>query len=147
MSDYYYYLVRTTWPYLFVLFFMLTLVGFKFVQISVKTLRSGRGLRAVPLWLTRVLFWMGILGIYLMMFMPANRDWLAQPALVEGRISGIDTMAGERVLIKLEEGSGEVTGEVILYADSEFAATVQLGDEVRLTYLAHKKEIVKCVIK
>lgn len=143
MSDYYYYLVRTTWPYLFVLFFMLTLVGFKLVQISVKTLRSDRGLRAVPLWLTRVLFWLGILGIYLMMFMPANRDWLAQPALVEGRISGIDTMAGERVLIKLEEGSGEV----ILYADSEFAAAVQLGDEVRLTYLAQKKEIVKCVIK
>ncbi|MHB1404951.1 MAG: hypothetical protein ACYCV0_05070 [Desulfitobacteriaceae bacterium] len=143
MSDYYYYLVRTTWPYLFVLFFMLTLVGSKLVQISVKTLRSDRGLRAVPLWLTRVLFWLGILGIYLMMFMPANRDWLAQPALVEGRISGIDTMAGERVLIKLEEGSGEV----ILYADSEFAAAVQLGDEVRLTYLAQKKEIVKCVIK
>ena len=143
MSDYYYYLVRTTWPYLFVLFFMLTLVGSKLVQISVKTLRSDRGLRAVPLWLTRVLFWLGILGIYLMMFMPANRDWLAQPALVEGRISGIDTMAGERVLIKLEEGSGEV----VLYADSEFAAAVQLGDEVRLTYLAQKKEIVKCVIK
>lgn len=147
MSEYYYYLVRTTWPYLFVLFFMLILVGYKLVKISIKTLRSGRGVRALPLWLARVLFWLGILGIYFLMLIPGNRDWFARPALFEGRISGIDQKADERLVIKLEQGSGQAAGEITLYADSGFAAQVQLGDEVQATYLPHKREIVKCVIR
>lgn len=167
MPEYYYYLVRTTWPGLLVLFFVLFIIGVKAAEVSLKARRSGRGWRTLPLWLIKMLGWSGIFGIYLLMFLPANPDWIARPALSSGTIAELRPLEQGKVLILLaaaaegsgkdepaaegsgkvapaEKSSGEVSAYLTLYADSQFSLKVRVGDMVEFTYLPHKKEIVKC---
>lgn len=143
MVNYYSYLWKMTWLEVvatgFVTVFILGRLVWKIVRDFKRYKRWGR-----LVLLFRVGFWLGILGIYLLMFSLAEPDWLARPGELQGEVQGKSLTDSTLYPYSVELKAG--AGPQSVWVDYRTFKTVNPGDRVKIEYLPNRLEVYRCEV-
>lgn len=141
MTDYYHYLWSTTWPYLLVLFliwgFVLFRLGIKWLQ----TWRQARDAWGFFVFTGKILVWCVVLGVYTEIFLFSQPDWFKQPGLIQGSVQSKSFRPEEGIYV-LDIRSGSEQKQ--FYIDGTVYEQLKIDDQVKLTYLPVRHEVVRC---
>ncbi|MHB8073750.1 hypothetical protein [Desulfosporosinus fructosivorans] len=141
MADYYVYLWSTTWPYLLILFLIWMVVLSRFVWKFVVTWRYARDAWGFLLLVGKALIWIGVLVVYTKLLLYSQSDWFSQPGNILGVVEGKTYDPGSRTYT-LDVRSGSIQNQ--FYVDNYVYVNVNIDDQVRLTYLPVRREVVRC---
>ncbi|WP_088187714.1 hypothetical protein [Desulfosporosinus sp. FKA] len=143
MAAYYRYLWSATWPSLIGLFLIWGLVlgrlGWKFRY----TWRFEHDALGFIVFGLKVLIWAGFLGVYTELLLLSQPDWFKQPGVIQGSVMGkaYDSRLGAYVL-----EVGDNKKQQPFYIDHKAYEQIKLKDQVKLTYLPVRRDVVSCEV-
>jgi len=143
MADYYRYLWSTTWPSLIVLFLIWGVVLSRLSFKILKTWRYAHDAWGFLILTGKVLVWAGVLAIYTELLFFSQPDWLAQPGYIIGPVQGKVYNVSLKSYV-LEVGNG--TEKKQFYVDKNVYDQLKVEDQVKLTYLPTRREVVRCEV-
>lgn len=141
MLDYYRYLWSTTWPYVSVLCGIWGFVLWRMVWKYWRIWSSGWQARRIWVLLGKTALWSGVLAVYTHILLFSQPDWLSQPGYALGAV--VDkTHNPETNVYVLDVRTDEEQQQ--FYVDSHIYAQLNIDDQVSLTYLPVRREVVRC---
>ena len=143
MLNYYYYLLRTTWPALLVLFLLALFSLWRLTAAIHRTWHRERDAWGFLVLGTKIVAWSCVLGIYAWMFYLGHQDWFSRPAVLQGQVVEKEHHLGDRVYtVKVSDGS---KAQNLAIDESGFDA-LQVGQRVIVRYLPQRREIIDCEV-
>lgn len=144
-KDYYFYLLKISWPALIGLFVIYMFIGLRFLH-NLRDDRVGNsGNRRYWFLSLRIAISIMVIGIYHDMFTKSYPDWLEQPGISYGVVYSLDTYHNSKsydYIISIRDGDNNRTFKVNRMIFEE----LQVEDQIRIEYLPIKKDVVRCTI-
>ncbi|WP_088228580.1 hypothetical protein [Desulfosporosinus sp. FKB] len=143
MAAYYRYLWSATWPNLIGLVLIWGVVLGRLGWKSRHTWRFEHDVLGFIVLGLKVLIWTGVLGIYTELLLLSQPDWFKQPGVMQGSVMGkvYDSRLGAYVL-----EVGDKKKQQPFYIDQKAYGQIKLEDQVKLTYLPVRRDVVSCQV-
>ena len=144
MGDYYFYLLRTTWPNLAVLFLIGSFVFLRLIEKARRYVRMGLDSWTIFILSSKFFLWVGILAVYVIILLSSQPDWFNSPAVFQGQVEGkaYNGTSMNPYILEVKNGSEKES----LYIDFVTYQLINLGDRVNVLYLPVRKEAVRIEI-
>lgn len=141
MVEYYCYLWSTTWPNLILLFLIFGVVLFRLGWKFVSTWRYARDAWGLLLWAVKATIWVGVLGVYTELLLFSQPDWFHKPGIIQGSVQGkLFDSGSSSYVVDIRSG----TQRTQFYVDNYVYEQLKVDDQVKLMYLATRREVVRC---
>ncbi|KUO65635.1 MAG: hypothetical protein APF84_15055 [Gracilibacter sp. BRH_c7a] len=144
-KDYYFYLVKISWPAIIGLFIIYMFIFLRFLH-NFRYYREGKSDKnRFGLLGLRLVISIMVIAIYQDMFAKSYPDWLEQPGISYGVVYSLETYHNSRsydYIISIRDGDNKLSFKV----DKIIFDELQLEDEIQIEYLPIKKDVFRCTI-
>ena len=144
MSDYYLYLWKVSWIEALGFVCLTLLILARLIWKAVVVYKQGSTHFRKFVVFLKGLGWIGILSAYLLMIYVTEPDWFAKPQWIQGEVQGktMTQSSGHPYTVEIQSEVGSKT----LSVDELSYQELDTGQNVKMSYLSHRLEVVTCEI-